>query len=112
MYSATEVTIFALTDRRSERLIPGLRGSPAVTMKRSEPQVSFGSLVPTMREPKPSTAADWFMSSAIPDARFLSAARWAQVAPTYPAPTTVILRGAIEGMGREGSVPPRAGKIG
>ena len=46
MYSATEAITLPLVSSRSERLIPGLRGSPAVTMKRSEPCVARGSLGP------------------------------------------------------------------
>jgi hypothetical protein len=38
-----------LTPRRSSRLMPGLRGMPAVTMTTSEPTTSSYLLVPTMR---------------------------------------------------------------
>ena len=37
MYSATELITLPLVSSRSERLMPGLRGRPAVTMKTSEP---------------------------------------------------------------------------
>ena len=36
MYSATLCMTLPLTSSRSERLMPGLRGRPAVTMKTSE----------------------------------------------------------------------------
>jgi len=40
MLSATVPTIFALMPRRSSRLMPGLRGTPAVTMHTSAPRMS------------------------------------------------------------------------
>ena len=38
--SVTEPTIFSFVVTRSSRLIPGLRGTPAVTTTTSEPAVS------------------------------------------------------------------------
>ena len=40
MLSATVPTILALMPRRSSRLIPGLRATPAVTMQTSAPRMS------------------------------------------------------------------------
>ena len=39
--SATDFIIFELVVRRSSRLIPGLRGKPAVIITRSEPAMSL-----------------------------------------------------------------------
>ena len=49
-YSATAWITLPLTSSRSERLMPGLRGEPAVMITTSESRVSAGSLVPTTRE--------------------------------------------------------------
>ena len=40
MFSATWRTILALTSSRSIRLMPGLRGRPAVTTTTSEPSIA------------------------------------------------------------------------
>ena len=40
MFSATVPTIFALMPRRSSRLMPGFRATPAVTMQTSAPAMS------------------------------------------------------------------------
>ena len=44
----TPATIFALMLSRSSRLMPGLRGSPAVTTTTSDPFMAARSLVPSM----------------------------------------------------------------
>src|SRR5207248_2116617 len=46
---ATSRMILMFTPRRSSRLIPGLRGTPAVTTTTSAPETSSYLLVPTMR---------------------------------------------------------------
>ncbi len=72
MFSVTWRTILALTSIRSIRLMPGLRGRPAVMITMSEPAVfSYpepSSLVvtPTTLVSKPSIGRDWFMSRARP----------------------------------------------
>jgi hypothetical protein len=74
-FSATLRTIFALTPSRSIRLIPGLRGSPAVMTTTSEPSIAsypspFGPVVtPTTVVSKPSMARDWLRSRASPAGR-------------------------------------------
>ncbi len=95
MSAATLSMTRPLTSKRSERLMPGLRGRPAVTITRSEPRVSRASSVPTQRVPMPSMAAIWLRSKAMPAARPGAtsikqtspakpfwAASWAQVMPT------------------------------
>jgi hypothetical protein len=39
MFSLTDLTIFTLVPMRSSRLMPGLRGMPAVTTTTSEPSM-------------------------------------------------------------------------
>jgi hypothetical protein len=46
---ATSRMILMFTPSRSSRLIPGLRGTPAVTMTTSAPATSSYLLVPVMR---------------------------------------------------------------
>ena len=71
-FSATCRTILAFTSSRSIRLMPGLRGRPAVMTTTSEPSIAsypspFGPVVtPTTVVSKPSTGRDWFMSRARP----------------------------------------------
>ena len=68
MFSATERTILAFVSIRSMRLMPGLRGSPAVMTTTSEFSVpSYDPPpTPTILVSKPSIGRDWFMSSAMP----------------------------------------------
>src|SRR6266446_2596387 len=102
--SETCLTIPALVLSRSSRDMPGFRAMPAVMIIISESRVSSYPLVPTTRESKPSIGADCHWSSALPcgipsttstittvRASSFSAIRCAVVAPTLPAPTTVIL---------------------
>ena len=102
--SLTDLTMPAFVLSRSSRDIPGLRAMPAVMTTMSEPAVSSYPLVPITRESKPSIGADCHWSSPFPcgtpsatstmttvRASSFSAMRWAAVAPTLPAPTTVIL---------------------
>ena len=63
---ATSRMILMLIPRRSSRLMPGLRGTPAVTITTSAPATSSYLLVPTIRTSYPSTARDCMMSSALP----------------------------------------------
>src|SRR5439155_15103536 len=97
-------TLSALVRTRSSRLIPGLRAMPAVTTTRALPAAGPQSFAPTTRVSKPSIGADSHWSSPLPwgtpsitstrttrRASSFSARRWAAVAPTLPAPTTVIL---------------------
>ena len=48
-----------LISSRSSRLMPGLRGTPAVTITTSAPAMSLYSDVPLMLASKPSTGPDW-----------------------------------------------------
>ena len=72
IFSATPRTIPALTPIKSIRLIPGLRGSPAVITTTSElavfsyPAPSAVVVAPVMRVSKPSIERDWFISRAKP----------------------------------------------
>src|SRR5262249_14680432 len=91
--------ILPFTPSRSLRSMPGLRGTPAVTITRSEPAVSLGSFVPCTRQEYPRTGPDCIRSSAIPcglpsitsirqpSARPSSTLRGAAVSPTSPDPT-------------------------
>ena len=71
-FSATPRTMRALVSIRSIRLMPGLRGSPAVITTMSEsavasyPPPSAVVVAPTTLVSKPSIGRDWFMSSASP----------------------------------------------
>ncbi len=58
--------ILMLIPSKSSRLIPGLRGTPAVTITTSAPATSSYLLVPMIRASYPSTARDCMMSSAFP----------------------------------------------
>src|SRR6266699_976662 len=102
--SETCFTMSALVRTRSSRLMPGLRAMPAVTTTSSLPAAGLQSFAPTTRVSKPSIGADSHWSSPLPwgtpsitstrttrRASCFSARRWAAVAPTLPAPTTVIL---------------------
>src|SRR6266702_5649643 len=102
--SETCFTMSALVRTRSSRLMPGLRAMPAVTTTSSLPAAGPQSFAPTTRVSKPSIGADSHWSSPLPwgtpsitsrrttrRASCFSARRWAAVAPTLPAPTTVIL---------------------
>ena len=55
-----------LMPRRSSRLMPGLRGTPAVTMHTEAPSIASYELVPTSLASKPSTGDDCARSSALP----------------------------------------------
>src|SRR5690242_9229801 len=94
----------ALVLSRSSRDMPGLRAMPAVMTTTSEPAVSSYPLVPITRVSYSSIGADCHWSSPLPCgipsamstrtttfASSFSAMRCAVVAPTFPAPTTVIL---------------------
>ena len=63
---ATSRMILMFTPRRSSRLMPGLRGTPAVTMTTSAPDTSSYLLVPLMRTSYPSIARACIRSSALP----------------------------------------------
>ena len=71
-FSATFRTILALVSIRSIRLMPGLRGRPAVMITMPEPATaSYPSplalvVCPVTLVSKPSIGRDWFMSSARP----------------------------------------------
>src|SRR6266566_6891906 len=97
-------TISALVRTRSSRLMPGLRAMPAVTTTSSLPAAGPYSFAPSTRVSNPSIGPDCHWSSAFPCGRpsttstmttvrasCFSASRCAAVAPTLPAPTTVIL---------------------
>src|SRR3990170_3430657 len=98
----TSLTIPAFTLRRSSRLIPGFRGRPEVMTMMSEPAVSSYPLVPVTNVSYPYTGPDCIRSSAFPcgipstmststtSQKSFSASRCAVLAPTFPAPITVI----------------------
>src|SRR3990170_16911 len=98
----TSLTIPAFTFRRSSRLIPGFRGRPEVMTMMSEPAVSSYPLVPVTIVSYPYTGPDCMRSSAFPcgipstmststtSQKSFSASRCAVLAPTFPAPITVI----------------------
>src|SRR4030067_485144 len=98
----TSLTIPAFTLRRSSRLIPGFRGRPEVMMMMSEPAVSSYPLVPVTIVSYPYTGPDCMRSSAFPcrspptvsprppSKKPFPASRCAVLAPTFPAPITVI----------------------
>ena len=73
-FSATPRTILALVSMRSMRLMPGLRGSPAVMTTMSLSAVCLvagtggrvGASTPTTLVSNPSIGRDWFMSRARP----------------------------------------------
>ena len=103
-FSATSFTIPALVFSRSSRLIPGFRAIPAVMTTMLEPADSSYPFEPMTRASKPSIGPDSCMSRPFPcgipsamSTMTTSRARWrrampcAAVAPTWPAPTTVIL---------------------
>ena len=93
MPSATAFITFRLIARRSSRLIPGLRGTPAVTIHTSASAISLYSCVPFRRASNPATGPACAMSSALPwgtpsaisnnttSPNSLRAARWARVPP-------------------------------
>ena len=99
--SVTFFMIPALVLIRSSRLMPGFRGIPAVIMTILDPSVASYALVPISRASCFSTGAASVRSSALPwgtpstmstkttSHKSFSARRWAVVAPTLPAPTTV-----------------------
>src|SRR3972149_853825 len=124
----TAVTVPAFTLRRSSRLIPGFRGRPEVMTMMSEPAVSSYPLVPVTNVSYPYTGPDCMRSSAFPcgipstmststtSQKSFSASRCAVVAPTFPAPITVIffrliwvlLRGFANGLRHPFRSPPAA----
>jgi hypothetical protein len=103
--SETEATILAFVLSRSSRLMPGLRGRPAVITTTSLPAVGPYSFVPVTLESKLIIGDDCIRSSALPagmpsvcgiststmSPNSAAAHQWAVVAPTFPAPTIVIL---------------------
>ena len=72
IFSATPRTIPALTPIKSMRLIPGLRGRPAVMTTTSElavfsyPAPSAVVVAPVILVSNPSMERDWFISRAKP----------------------------------------------
>ena len=96
-----------LISRRSSRLMPGLRGTPAVTITTSAPAMSLYSDVPLMLASKPSTEEDWLRSSDLPcgtpstmskrtmSPSSLSPIRCARVPPICPAPMRAIFLRAM-----------------
>ena len=97
-------TMSALPLSRSSRLMPGLRGAPAVQTMTSESFVSSQPSVPVIFESKPSHDADCVMSSALPwcsvpancgsswmttSAMPFSTSRCAIAPPVMPPPITV-----------------------
>ena len=100
--SPTAFMTLRLIPSRSSRLMPGLRGTPAVTMQTSAPAISSYELAPLSLASKPSIGPDSAMSSALPwgmpsamsksttSPSSLSAARWASVPPICPAPISAI----------------------
>ena len=92
-----------LMPNRSSRLIPGLRGTPAVTMHTSAPSMASYELVPANRASNPSIGEDSTRSSALPwgtpsttsnsttSPSALSPIRCASVPPIWPAPINAIL---------------------
>ena len=96
-----------LMPMRSSRLMPGLRGTPAVTMTTSAPAMPEKSLAPFMRASKPSTGEASAMSSDLPwgtpstmsnstmSPSSFRPASSARVPPICPAPTNAILLRAM-----------------
>src|SRR3569623_1114182 len=66
--STTERDTARLASRNCSRLMPGLRGRPAVMITSSEPASSAGSAPPLTWVSKPNSGADSCMSSAMPRA--------------------------------------------
>ena len=66
MPAPTAFITLALTSIRSSRLMPGLRGAPAVTMTTSAPFRSAWLVVPEKPQLNPSIGEDWAMSRALP----------------------------------------------
>src|SRR5262245_30351464 len=91
-----------LISRRSSRLMPGLRGTPAVTITTSASLISAYSLAPLIFGLYFSIGAACDRSSALPcgtpsttsnsttSPRSLRPARWASVPPIWPAPISAI----------------------
>src|SRR3970282_2834551 len=114
-FRLTSLTIPAFTFRRSSRLIPGFRGRPEVMTMMSEPAVSSYPLVPVTIVSYPYTGPDCMRSSAFPcgipstmltsttSQKSFSASRGAGLAPTFPAPITVIFFRLIASL--PGAVP-------
>ena len=103
-------TMAALPFSSSSRVIPGLRGAPAVQITTSESAVSSQPSVAVMRVLKPSQAAAWDSSSALPKCMVpanwgsswrttsqisRSMRRWAIAPPVAPAPMIVTFLRAI-----------------
>ena len=109
--AATSPTILAFVERRSSRLMPGLRAMPAVTTTTSLPAVSAQSVVPVSRASKPMIGAAWKRSRALPagipsvagmsrrttSPSSAAAHQWAVVAPTLPAPMMEIFARRMAG---------------
>src|SRR5262245_59382846 len=101
--STTDPTISAFLNSRSSRVIPGLRARPAVMTTMSELAVSSYPLLPTSVESYRWMGPACSRSSALPcgtpsmtstrttSPSSFSTAYCATLAPTLPAPTTVIL---------------------
>src|ERR1051326_1377543 len=101
--SVTPFTIPALVSWSCSRVMPGFRAIPAVMTTMFDPAVSSYELEPRTRASVPLIGADSYMSRPFPCgspstmststtslASSLSTMRCATVAPTFPAPTTVI----------------------
>src|SRR3569623_962242 len=101
--SASERSSARLASRNWSRLMPGLRGRPAVMITSSEPTSSAGSAPPLTWVSKPNSGADSCMSRAMPRAMLSSMpsntssrhsdsfARICAVdSPTRPGPTMAI----------------------
>ena len=98
--SVENVTAFVFS--RSSRLMPGLRARPAVMITTSELSVSSYVFEPIIRTSKPSMGAASARSNPLPcgtpstiststtSPSSFDASQCAAVAPTLPAPTTVI----------------------
>ena len=64
----TERTMPALVASRSSRVMPGLRGTPEVTMTTSDPALSRHSVEPVTRTEEAAHGLASWMSSALPAA--------------------------------------------
>ena len=109
MPAPTASITLRLMPSRSSRLMPGLRGTPAVTMMTSAPAIAVvgaGARRAWRRSPRPGRTSA--RSSALPcgtpstmsnsttSPSSLSAARWASVPPIWPAPINAIFFRAME----------------
>src|SRR5262249_45927917 len=100
---------FRLMSSKSSRLMPGLRGTPAVTMQTSAPPIAAYLLVPINFASKPLIGDDCAISRALPwgmpsitsnsttSPSSFNPMRWASVPPIWPAPINAILLRAMVG---------------